>query len=197
MAEFDSDALHFIMKLEAHPETLFHAKKARQTEVIFRRASAAAGLHFGEVGGKDAGGFRNVLLSGGPLIKSLAKCLGKGVGKRHGFHESSVIIGDLDLVGMIVFPDENDPPLLIDPNAVKLAQVAGQLLKAVAGWNPQVVQFGSGMELVEFHFRTGLDFTWQFSGWRESENLPGRGIGEALDRAREITKKENRGKWKS
>jgi hypothetical protein len=52
-----------------------------------------------------------------------------------------VVIGDLDLVGVIVSPDKNDPPLLVDPDAVKLAQVAGQLLKAVAGWNPQVVQF--------------------------------------------------------
>jgi hypothetical protein len=59
----------------------------------------------------------------------------------HGFHESSVVIGDLDLVGVVVFPDRNDPPLLVDPDAVKLAQVAGQLLKAVAGWNPQMVQF--------------------------------------------------------
>jgi hypothetical protein len=44
-------------------------------------------------------------------------------------------------MGMIVFPDKNDPPLLVDPDAVKIAQVSAQLLKAVAGWNPQVVQF--------------------------------------------------------
>ena len=141
MAEFDPDALHFIMKLEPHPETLFHAEEAGQAEVVFRRATAAPGLHLGEVGGKDAGGLGDLLLGGGPLIKGLAKCLGKGVGKRHGFHESSVVIGDLDLVGVVVFPNKNDPPLLVDSDAVKLAQVAGQLLKAVAGWNPHVVQF--------------------------------------------------------
>jgi hypothetical protein len=52
-----------------------------------------------------------------------------------------VVVGDLNLVGMIVFPDECDSPLLIDPDAVKIPQVAGQLLKTVAGRNPQMVQF--------------------------------------------------------
>ena len=53
------------------------------------------------------------------------------------------------------------------------------------------------MELVEFHFRAGLNFTGQFPGWSEVENLPGFGVGEALDHAREITKNENHCKWKS
>jgi len=139
-SEFDPDTLHFIMKLEPHPEPLFHAEEAGQAEVVFRRATAAPGFHFGEVGGKDAGGFRNVFLSGRPLVQGLAKCLSEGVGKRHGFHDS-VVIGDLDLVDMVVFPDKNNPPLLIDPDTVKIAQVAAQLLQAVAGWNPEVVQF--------------------------------------------------------
>ncbi len=53
------------------------------------------------------------------------------------------------------------------------------------------------MELVEFYFRAGLNFTGQFPGWCENENLPGFGIGEALDHAGKITKKENRRKRKS
>jgi hypothetical protein len=91
-----------------------------------------------------------------------------------------VVIGDLDLVGVVVFPDKNDPPLLVDPDAVKIAQVAGQLLKAVARRNPQ-----------------GLNFTGQFPGWCEVENLRGFCVGEAFDHAREITKKENHSKRKS
>jgi hypothetical protein len=54
-AEFEPDALHFIVELESHPESLFHAEEAGQAEVVFRCATASAGLHFGEVGGKDAG----------------------------------------------------------------------------------------------------------------------------------------------
>jgi hypothetical protein len=53
------------------------------------------------------------------------------------------------------------------------------------------------MELIEFHFRAGLDFTGQFPGWSEVEDLPGFGVGEALDHAGKITKKENRRKGKS
>ena len=52
------------------------------------------------------------------------------------------------------------------------------------------------MELVEFHFRAGLNFTGQFPGWFEVENLPGFVIGEAFEHALKITKKENRRKRK-
>jgi hypothetical protein len=140
-AEFEADALHFVVELKPHPKALFHAEESGQAEVVFRGATTAAVLHFGEVGGKNAGGFRNVFLSGGPLIQGFTECLGEGVGKRHGFHGISVVVDDLNLVGMVVFPYKNDPPLLIDPDAVKIAQVAGQFLKTVARRNPQVVQF--------------------------------------------------------
>jgi hypothetical protein len=95
------------------------------------------------------------------------------------------------MVGMVVFPDEHDPPLLVDPNAVEIFQVAGQLLQTVAGRNPEVVQLGCSMELVEFHFGAGLNFPGQFPGWFEVENLPGLGVGETLNHAINITKNEN------
>jgi len=53
------------------------------------------------------------------------------------------------------------------------------------------------MELIEFHFRAGLDFTGQFPGWCEVENLAGFDVGKTLDHAGEITKKENWRKGKS
>ena len=69
-----------------------------------------------------------------------------------------MVINDLNLVGVDVFPDENDPPLLVDPNAVKFTQIAGQFFKSIARRNAQVIQFGCRMELIKFHFRTGLYF---------------------------------------
>jgi len=53
------------------------------------------------------------------------------------------------------------------------------------------------MELIEFHFRAGLDFTGKFPGWCEVEYLPSFGVGETVDHTEEITKKENRRKRKS
>lgn len=84
---------------------------------------------------------------------------------------------------MIVFPDENDPPLLVDSDAVKIPDVPGQFFKAVAWRDPEVVQLGCGMELVEFDFGAGLNFSGQFSGWSEMEDLRVLGLGEAFDHA--------------
>lgn len=95
-------------------------------------------------------------------------------------------------MGVVVFPDENDPPLLVDAEAVELPQLSGELLKAITRRNPQVVQFRGGMELIELHFRTGLNVSRQFAGWFEIKNLSGLGIGKAFDHATLITEKENR-----
>ena len=103
-AEFEFDALHFVVELESHPKSLFHTKIAGQAEVVFRSATATAVLHLGEMGSEDAGGFRDVFLGGWPLIQCLAKSLGEGVGKIHGFHSILMVIDDLNLVGVIVFP---------------------------------------------------------------------------------------------
>ena len=50
------------------------------------RAAAAAGFHFGKVGGQDTGCGGDILLGGGPLVQSLAQRFGESVGKGHGFH---------------------------------------------------------------------------------------------------------------
>jgi hypothetical protein len=48
-----------------------------------------------------------------------------------------VVIGDADLMGVVVLPFEDDPPLLIDADAVEVPQVSGQLFETVAGRNPK------------------------------------------------------------
>jgi hypothetical protein len=42
------------------------------------------------------------------------------------------------------------------------------------------------MELVEFHFRSRLDFTGQSPGWYEVENFPSFIIGKALDHTEKL-----------
>lgn len=127
-AEFEFDALHFVVELQPHPKAFFHTKIAGQAEVVFWSATATTVLHLREMRCEYAGGFRDVFLRGGPLIQCLAKSLGERVGKMHGFHGISVVADDLNSVGVVVFPEENDPPLLVDANTVKIAQIAGQLL---------------------------------------------------------------------
>lgn len=37
-------------------------------------------------------------------------------------------------------PLENDPPLIVDSNAIKLLQMSGQLLQTVSWWNTEVCE---------------------------------------------------------
>lgn len=120
LAKLDPGSLHFVVELEPHPETLLHAKEAGQPEVLFRRAAAATGLHFGKMGGKDTGGRSDILLGGRPLVEGIAQGLGEGVGQGHGFHGDSVVAGDLALVGVVVLPTKRFYTVTILVNGKKV-----------------------------------------------------------------------------
>jgi hypothetical protein len=51
-----------------------------------------------------------------------------------------VIIHNLDFMCAILTPDENDPPLAVDPDRMLASPVASQRLQAVAGWKAQILQ---------------------------------------------------------
>jgi hypothetical protein len=91
-------------------------------------------------------------------------------------------------MGVVVFPDEDEPPLRVDPDAVKIPQVTGQFFKAVAGRNSEVIQLGRRMKLVELNLGAGLDIAGQFfAAGFEAEYLPSIDIGDALNRESQIT----------
>jgi hypothetical protein len=51
-----------------------------------------------------------------------------------------VVVNDLKLQSISVFPNEADSPLIIDLNTVLSNPVAPKLLKPVRWWNPQRIQ---------------------------------------------------------
>jgi hypothetical protein len=51
---------------------------------------------------------------------------------------TSVIVDDLNVVGVAVFPTETDSPPFVDPNAMLPSTSIRELLQAIAGRNPQV-----------------------------------------------------------
>jgi hypothetical protein len=59
---------------------------------------------------------------------------------------SLVIVGDLHIEGITVFPSEADPPLVVDPDAVLSFPIAGKLLQTIPGRNSQVAQRISRVE---------------------------------------------------
>jgi hypothetical protein len=62
----------------------------------------------------------------------------------------SVIIGDLNLMCSIRFPDKADLVLVNDPDAALPGTVAVQRLEAIAGRRPKIDQIERGLDLIQF-----------------------------------------------
>jgi hypothetical protein len=60
-----------------------------------------------------------------------------------------VIVDDLDVMGISVVPDEADPPLLVDADAVLASPIPEQGLEPIAGRDLQRIQPRSRIELQE------------------------------------------------
>src|SRR6478609_933575 len=57
-----------------------------------------------------------------------------------GFGSRSVIVDDLDLVGMAISPDEADPPLVIDADRVRADVVSSQRFDPIGWRHPHAVR---------------------------------------------------------
>jgi hypothetical protein len=51
-----------------------------------------------------------------------------------------VVINDLDFISVAVFPPKADAPLIVDANAMLARAIAFELLEAIAGRNPEVIE---------------------------------------------------------
>ena len=51
-----------------------------------------------------------------------------------------MIVGDLDLEGVALPPEEANSPLIVDPNAVPAFSITRELFEAVSWRNPQICQ---------------------------------------------------------
>ena len=59
---------------------------------------------------------------------------------------SSGVVHDLDVDGSGIGPDEADPPLLVDPDAVLSCSVSAECFQAIAGRYAQVVERFRGVQ---------------------------------------------------
>jgi hypothetical protein len=60
-----------------------------------------------------------------------------------------VIIYDFNVVGLAVAPDEANPPLIIDPDAMLAGPITFERLEPVAGRNAQILQPPGCMKVEE------------------------------------------------
>ena len=73
------------------------------------------------------------------------------------FNSHSMIIDDLDFVGVAVSPAKDHSPLIVDPNGVESRQISFQALKPVAGRYAKICQIRRFMQIQQLSARTASE----------------------------------------
>ena len=102
-----------------------------------------------------------------------------GVDGGHGL--ASVVIGDFNIVGVIVFKPETNTPLVIDPDAPLSRPIATQLFQAVAGRVTQVVNAYRSVQQHELTQCQSLEVNRPLPDLPTSEDSGGVLASERLD----------------
>jgi hypothetical protein len=98
-----------------------------------------------------------------------------------------MVVHNLHIVGVIVFPVETDPPLIIDADTVLALPVAGKRLKPVPGRDPEIRQRHRRIQQVEFPLCLSLNTRREFPGSFPSEQFLGIPAPEGFDHGRILT----------
>jgi len=162
-----------VVELEAEKESGGHPEEAGKPEIMDGSDPAFAVLHFRDVAGDDAAGDGKIFLAKGGVLDDFGKSFGEGVQKGDGllrFH-GSVVVCDFHVVGVCVFPTENDAPLFVDADGVESFEVSGEGFEVVACGVCEVLELGGEVDGGKLEFGTGLDFTGELAGELAFENL--------------------------
>jgi hypothetical protein len=60
-----------------------------------------------------------------------------------------MVVDEANVVNVEPLPPENQPPLVVDPDAVETGEVAAERLESVAGWGAKVAERASCVQKVE------------------------------------------------
>jgi len=86
-----------------------------------------------------------------------------------------MVVNDLHLQSITLFPDKADAPLIVDSNAVLSGSIPPQFLKPVRWWNPQCIQAAGRREKFELPSSQELNVPGQpsrKSTTKDSTGLP-------------------------
>ena len=72
-----------------------------------------------------------------------------------------MIINDLNLIGIVGFPDEANAPLIVDPDAVLSSSITFQFLKSIGWWNAEIGQVFGVVEISQLAIGRLLDILGQ------------------------------------
>lgn len=87
-------------------------------------AASFAVFEFGEVWTRNTGGFRYFFLRFSAFFEGFPEGFREVVLNRSGSFHDSMIVEDLHVMSVAIFPSENDAPLAVDTDAVEAFSIA-------------------------------------------------------------------------
>jgi len=145
--------------------------------------AAFAVFHFRNVAGDDAAGGGQIFLAERGIRDDFGECFGKGIEEGDdlfGFH-GSMVVCDFHVVGVSVFPTEDDAPLFVDADGVESFEVSGEGFKVVACGVGEVLEFGCEVDCSELDFGTGLAVARELTGEFALKDLSGGFVCKTFD----------------
>ena len=105
-----------------------------------------------------------------------------------------MVIADLDVMCSIGAPDEADPPLVVDTNAVLSGPVMSEPLQSVSRWASQIFQGVGCVQHEKLPVRLTLNFGSQPGNPLTFEDPPRERVPKAADHAIKLSSCDNNGK---
>jgi hypothetical protein len=93
----------------------------------------------------------------------------------------SVIVNDLNLVGVALSPPETHAPLIVDPNAMLASPIAVQPLQSVAWRDAEIAEALGGVQRHELPQHDALEVSRKSSHALAREEALGIAVGKGRD----------------
>lgn len=71
-----------------------------------------------------------------------------------------MIIGYFHIIGVAIFPNKANAPLVVDGNGMLAGAVASQKMQAVAGWNFEIFESRRQIDVFQTANSSADDFRW-------------------------------------
>jgi hypothetical protein len=141
------------MSLQVHPALGIRSENSCEPKGSIRRDGTLSGNDFADSPLRYTHGLGELVLSDTYRLQKILQEYFTRMYWRHlPFHGSSpsMVIDDLDIVGVPSIPPETDAPLIVDANAPLSFSFPSQFLQPVGRWDTEEIKAGSSVNQGQF-----------------------------------------------
>jgi hypothetical protein len=183
-----------VMSLEVHPTLGIGSKNPRKPEGGIRRDGSLSGYDFAYSPlGHPHGLGKPVLADTHRFQKVLQEDFTRMYRRHLSFHTSSpsMVVDDLDIVGVSFMPPETDTPLIVDADAPLSFSVSPQFFQPVRRRDTKEIKAGGCVNQSQFSQGGLLDIPWKSGGKEPAKYFQGFLTPECLDHGKIVTARDS------